>query len=215
MGALIVLAMVAVLTAKVASKGNKIQFECESGWYHDTSAHRCYKRFGTGGVTQQEAFDNCVAPAGEPTSAMVDCTLDNVERVASIAKNHLGIQANPEGPGIWCPYKRFQEAPKGQSGFMDIRKDTSRYIRVYPTRTNTMGECKAQRVSSTFWRGADLKKKPAEPAQPGDKDDVRDEQCVVIRDLDAPLAGLDSYACSGYMLHSSICYKMPIGESFL
>ena len=68
-------------------------------------------------------------------------------------------------------------------------------------------------MNPTLWRGADPSK--GELAQPGDKDDERDERCVAIKDVGNSQQGVDSFVCdpddvNKYMKDYAICIR-PIG----
>ncbi len=72
-------------------------------------------------------------------------------------------------------------------------------------------------VESTEVLNHDLWREPNEHetrAQPGDKEDERDEQCTALKDVGGAEASLDSFHCTQHMRHYSICSNSPYTEVF-
>ena len=116
-------------------------------------------------------------------------------RTLAAAALQLGIQSKPQGPGVWVPFQREQDAPTTLSNYMDIRTNS-----LYKS-VRYVNNVKIYLESFALGTGGD---------QPEDKDDERDERCVAIKDVGNPDQGHDPFPCdpddtNNYMKHYAIC----------
>ncbi len=190
--------------------------QCRCGddtWYFDVPSAKCYKLMDQNVVTLDQAFANCGPDnASLPMQLVALTSQGQLNAFGNLCRDILGIPAATEGPGVWLPYKRFQEAPKDSANFMTIRSDKDAYKQFFMNSADQSMTESSLILNHDLWREAN---RWEARGQPGDKDDERDEQCTVLKDVGSPEAGLDSFHCSQYMLHFSVCVKKPTGASEL
>ncbi len=191
------------------SRADMVGYRCgDVSWYLDESSDKCYKLTDDGAVTLNEAFTSCLTiPRSLPAKLVPVTTQSELISFGQLCEAVLKITPMDEGPGAWMPYKRFEPAPKDSSNFMSRRANKDAYKLLLVNADNSMGES-TEVLNHDLWRQASAVE---ERAQPGDKDDERDEQCTALKNVASPEQGLDSYPCSAYQLHYAVCVKLPIG----
>ncbi len=201
-----ILALSAVLAAVINLDGAQAG-RCGPDEYEQDIGHNsyCFKIMSAEPVTQIESMHICFNNA---MSVYYAVTMDALNIIAETAKL-AGFPTSEEGPGVWLPFKRKDAVPVGTPDYENLRA-TLPYDNLFIDPVGGVHYIPGG-FSQDLWRKADAAS--GEPRdQPGDKLDERDEQCVVLKNINAPESGLDSFSCDpgpngNYMMHYAICSR--------
>ena len=187
-----------------AGRCSSDEFEVETNGF--TSF--CYKVMSSSPVSLPDALQYCTGN----WNYFYAQNLDQLRIMAETAKV-AGIAAKDEGPGMWLPFMREEEAPENSEDFRRKRAEGQyKSVRVFQ---GSVQFTAGLTVADDLWRKKD-QSTGEERDQPGDKWDERDERCVALKNIQDPDQGLDSFSCqpapnAQYVMHYALCVRSAFG----